>query len=59
VSRGGNTPVVDLVRRRKRRRRRSRIANIVAIARVIGEHWRTQEGINAALLDELAEATRP
>jgi hypothetical protein len=59
MSSAGNSRRIDLVRRRKRRRRRSRIARIVAIARVIGEHWRTQEGINGALLDELAEATRP
>lgn len=34
------------------------IIRIVDCARRVGEHWRSQDGINAALLDELAEATR-
>lgn len=31
---------------------------VLAIARKIGEHWRDQEGVNGALLDELADATK-
>jgi len=33
-------------------------ARILAIAKTIAEHWRDQEGVNAALLDQLAEAAR-
>lgn len=35
-----------------------RSARIIEIAGRIGAHWRDQEGVNAMLLDELAEATR-
>jgi hypothetical protein len=31
---------------------------VLELAREIGRHWRDQEGVNAHLLDELAEATR-
>lgn len=30
---------------------------IVRLARQIGRHWRDQQGVNGALLDELADAT--
>lgn len=29
---------------------------VLELARLIGAHWRDQEGVNAALIDELAEA---
>jgi hypothetical protein len=35
-----------------------RTRKIVDVAKRVGEHWRHQEGVNSALLDELAEATR-
>jgi crossover junction endodeoxyribonuclease RusA len=38
--------------------RYSAAERLLAIARKVGEHWLAQEGVNAALLDELAEATR-
>jgi len=34
-------------------------ARILELALQIGEHWRTQEGVNGALLDELARLTDP
>lgn len=33
-------------------------AGILELARRIGQHWRDQQGVNGALLDELAEVTR-
>lgn len=33
------------------------IVRVLDIAHRIGEHWRTQEGVNGALLDELGQAT--
>ena len=33
-------------------------ADVAAIATMIGKHWHDQEGVNGALLDELAELTR-
>lgn len=36
-----------------------KLGHIVSLARQIGEHWRGQEGVNAALIDELAEVTAP
>lgn len=32
---------------------------LISLAQQIGEHWRVQEGVNGALLDELAALTAP
>lgn len=37
----------------------SREMRIIDAAMKVGEHWRNQDGINAAFLDELEEVTRP
>jgi hypothetical protein len=44
-------------RARARWERVERTMAIVDLARKIGEHWRTQEGVNGALLDHLAQLT--
>lgn len=37
----------------------SRERTIVDVATRVGKHWRDQDGVDSALLDELAEATKP
>lgn len=34
------------------------LARILGLAKTIGQHWRDQEGVNSALLDELAKLTQ-